>query len=194
MRAALARRPHASTANHHRGPTPIPNKFARWCPASGAQSVAARWPPATLDPGSHRAGALVIGSVAPSRRSCFAHPLRTPHLRGKQPSQQVHRGRPTRTSWRGLRNEKGRGSNPLSSPTKNPKASELPMSVPLGPRSGAAPWPTDDDLRQPSRSVIAGGTRHPGMAAHPAVFANPCSPSKGGLDRGLGRVSKRADA
>ena len=63
---------------------PDPERSARRCPASRAQSVAPRWPPATLDPRHRRASGLAIGSMAPFRRSRFRAPPRPPNLRAKQ--------------------------------------------------------------------------------------------------------------
>jgi hypothetical protein len=57
---------------------PDPGACARRRPASRAQSVAPRWPPATLDPGHRRAPGLVIGSEALSYPVAPPHPQRTP--------------------------------------------------------------------------------------------------------------------
>jgi len=68
---------------------PDPEGFARHRPASRARSVAARWPPATLDPGHRRTRRLAIGSVA---LLCLLTPSANQGPHGSGPSQDRPRG------------------------------------------------------------------------------------------------------
>jgi hypothetical protein len=106
---------------HHPPPSLRPGgrQFARRHPEPRALRVATRWPPATLDTGHRRAGGLAIGSAALPWPAMAAHPTRTPEpafATCSAPESRVQTAAESAT-WAGeaFRNEKVRGSNPLSS-------------------------------------------------------------------------------
>jgi hypothetical protein len=115
-RAVLTRQP----AHSDRGSDPTPNNLHASVQHQGRRASLRNGlrPPLTLGAVVqvgwlsgrwHHSGGLVSRTPCAPPNSC-----------GKQQSHRMHRGRPPQPSRRGLRNEKVRGSNPLSSTTQEP--------------------------------------------------------------------------
>ena len=118
---------------HHRASGPILNDLHAGVRHQGRRAslrddLRPPWTPDTTEQAGWLSGRWQH-SVCPVSRT----PCAPPTLCGKQQSHRMHRGRPPRTSRRGLRHEKVRGSNPLSStrsirPLASRNASNRPLA------------------------------------------------------------------